>query len=242
MAAVEGSVVVIACAVMLLWLLASYLRAQHALQWWHRRQSLQLCRQAESIRDGLLQDSFVMRRNLELSLVNQGERSEQSDKILLSMVEKFHASLKQLSDDLSPPYVEDSLPLAIQYGLDAWKFNHPDVKFELDLPIHWQQESQEHSRLLLRAIDELLQITVSGQRQAALIAVGLTQQGPLAELKVHTTYSQASAWVDHTPTVELNYLRQTFRFLTMGECFYHRSDQSVTWYFRWRSPDHILNS
>lgn len=217
----------------LLWLLASYLRAQQALQWWSQRQSMQLFREAEKIRDGLLQESFTMRRSLELSLIDDVELSTKTSEDWLKKIQGFHYSLDQLSDRLSPAYIEDSLPLAIQCVVERWRTCNPRLKIEMELPEPWRHEPPDRSMVILRALDELLRITSSELLTEISMHISLKQQGDLGELIVHISYPNVSTLICYSRPKELQYLSQTFRFLTSGQCFCRRKKLTVAWYFRW---------
>ena len=155
---------------------ASYLRSQKALQWWQQKQSKQLSREAEKIRDGLLQESFTLRRILELSLLNEDLTSTQLNQDLLEKMEKFHQSLEQLSDRLSPAYIEDSLPLAIQCVVESWQTSNSNVKIEMELPAVWRQEPLDRSLLILKILDELLQMSSSELVTELSIHISLKEQ------------------------------------------------------------------
>lgn len=155
------SAVLIACIAILVWWFVSYSRAQRALRWWERRRGFQLYCETERIRNGLLQESLAMRRSIELLLGDSCEISVESVRDWLTGIEKFHHSLGQLSDRLSPPYVEESLPLAIQYLLELWQTYNPKLNIQMELPGDWPDEPPECSRVILIALDELLRITLS---------------------------------------------------------------------------------
>ncbi|MBF2072279.1 MAG: hypothetical protein IGS50_00730 [Synechococcales cyanobacterium C42_A2020_086] len=87
---------------------------QQAMQWWESRRVLRLNTEVEVLRDQVLQELFTMRRCLELVSLETGEAADQQRHVWLAQVETLHQSLERLGFQLSPPYVEDSLPLAIQ--------------------------------------------------------------------------------------------------------------------------------
>ncbi|MBF2003244.1 MAG: hypothetical protein IGS38_21290 [Synechococcales cyanobacterium M58_A2018_015] len=87
---------------------------QQAMQWWESRRVLRLNAEVEVLRDQVLQELFTMRRCLELDSLETGEAADQQRHVWLAQVETLHQSLERLGFQLSPPYVEDSLPLAIQ--------------------------------------------------------------------------------------------------------------------------------
>ncbi|MBV9386188.1 MAG: hypothetical protein JOZ78_07145 [Chroococcidiopsidaceae cyanobacterium CP_BM_ER_R8_30] len=219
----------------ILWLLVAFLRVQRALQWWSRRQSIYLLGEAKKIQDGLLQESFALRRSLEQSLVDDIGPSAESRRDWLKQIEKFYHDLEQLSDRLSPAYIEDSLPLGIQSLLKLWQTCHPLLKIEMELPGYWRHEPPDRSLIILRALDELLQITSSELLTEILIRISLKSQGDLGELIVHISYPDKPTLVCYSNLKELEYLSQSFRILTSGKCFRRKKELKVTWYFQWVS-------
>lgn len=197
---------------------------------------MQLFIEAENIREGLLQDSFSMRRSLELSLGDKFEPSAKLHKDWLEKVEHFHHSLEELNDRLSPAYIEDSLPLALQYALNTWKRRHPQLTFQMELPAKWRQEALERSRVILMALDELLRITLSKFLTETSIYIQLKPQGCKGELRVQITYPDESTLTSSSSSKDLDYLSQAFCFLTSGQCFHQQNNLTVTWCFRWKAP------
>ena len=95
-----------------------------------------------------------MRRSLEVSLIDNIELSTQRNQDWLKKIEKLHYSLEQLSDRLDPAYLEDSLPLASQYVVEAWQKCNPRLKIEMKWPAHWMHELPDRSLVVLRILDE----------------------------------------------------------------------------------------
>ena len=214
-------------------LLLYYLRMQQALQWWYRRQSLQLGCEADKIRNGLLQESLAMRRTLELSLEDSIEISDHLGKNLLDKIEGFHYSLDRLVDRLAPPYSEDSLPLAIQYIIESWRKSSSLVTIDIDLPVEWRYEPPERSRVVLMALNELLRIILSECLTPLSIHVSLELQKNWAELRVKISNIDGSIVISDEGLKDLEYLSESFKFLTTGECYYQRQELAEVWYFRW---------
>ena len=82
---------------------------------WQQNQAEWLDQEAETIRNGLLQDLFAVRRKLELL-------DGQATDCLVDFEHLYH-SLKHLADRLSSPYIHDSFPLAIQHTVSIWGQN-----------------------------------------------------------------------------------------------------------------------
>ncbi|MDF5725303.1 MAG: hypothetical protein PUP91_33600 [Rhizonema sp. PD37] len=204
---------------------------KQALQWWYSRQSIKLSLEAENIRDSLLQESFTMRRRLELLPVDSITLSHTTQEHL-QQINNFHQSLTQLSDRLSPAYIQDSLPLAIQSLLKLWVESHPDLDLRIDMPKYWRHEPAERSLIILKTLEELLRISLSNLVQLS-IYLSLKQHEDINQLVVQFTYPDIYTLIFHSQKSELNYLCKSFRFLTSGKCFYRSQKANMAWYFYW---------
>ena len=227
-------VVIITCVAVVLYLLLSYRQTQRALIWWNSRQYLRMCQEGQAIQNGLLQESFVIRRNLEISSVNPFFCQQQQEEYYLATIEKFHHSLKELSDYLSPAYIDDSLPLAVLHFLTKWKSRIPGLNLQMELPTEWHHELPYTSRLILMVLDELLQIILANIPSTLSIFISLKPRENFSELVVELTDLNISKKTYRSNFQELDYLRHTFKFLTFGECFYRHKENTETWYFFWR--------
>ncbi len=118
----------------------SYNRIQQALQWWSFRQSIKLSVEANKIREDFLQELFTVRQNLELLAIDNPESSIEKTQASLKQIDHLHRSLAQLSDRLFPSYLEDNLPLAIEYLLEPWIVSHPHLDFHISMPFSWRYE------------------------------------------------------------------------------------------------------
>jgi hypothetical protein len=216
---------------------ASYLKTEKALQWWSKKQSMYLFQESHKIRDQLLQESFVLRRSIERDLAENAELLPQNHQAWLNQLEQLHHSLEKLSDRLVPAYTEDSLPLAIQCLINSWQLRNPPVKFQLDLPTSWRQEQPERNLLIIRILDELLRINLSKNSKKILIYIGLKPQSSMVYLTVKITYNDNCNMSNFSKAKDLEYLSETFRVLTSGQCFYRREDSKISWYFSWESQE-----
>ncbi|OKH30674.1 hypothetical protein NIES2119_30590 [[Phormidium ambiguum] IAM M-71] len=222
---------------------ASYSKLQQALQWWQSKQSMQLSYESEKIRDSLLQESFTLRRSLEISLLKEDANLTKVNHDLLNQMNKFYHYLQQLSDRLSPAYIEDSLPLAISYLIETWKTDNPQIKIKLNSPVVWQQDSLERNLLILNTLEELLNtITISDSITEVSIVIDLKRQGNLCELNLQISFSDTLTLVSYWNKKDLEYLSQTFEFLTGGQCIRWKEELMVNWCFQWvRQSDSITN-
>lgn len=203
------------------------------MQWWQGRQALQLSQEAKKIRDGLLQESFTIRRSLELLPVDDLELLVKKSHDCLERFDNFHHSLSQLSDRFSPAYIEDSLPLAIQSVVEQWQARYPKLHLHLDLPTHWRHESHHQNMLILRVLEELLQITLLELLADITIHISLSLKGNLRELCIHISYDHAAHTLSYSSLKELEYLRQIFQTLMPGKCYYRQHYLAINWSFIW---------
>ena len=65
-----------------------------ALQWWYKKKLTQLELETELIRDRLLQESFAMRRSLELSALESNESNSFSYQRCITQLENFSITLR----------------------------------------------------------------------------------------------------------------------------------------------------
>lgn len=207
---------------------------QEALQWWSCRESIKLFQEAEKIRDGLLQESFAIRRSLEMLSVDNLELSFNKTQDCLKQIDQFHQSLVQLSDRLFPAYLQDSLPLAIHCLLEPWRTSHPHLYFKIDMPAYWRQEPVGCSLTVVRALEELLRITLPEVLTPMSIDISLEEQQNIGTLIVRMTYPDIFTLISYSSLPELKFLCKTFKMLTSGKCFYRIKNLSIVWYFCWK--------
>jgi hypothetical protein len=230
-------VILIACLFIIVWLLVSRWETQRALQWWQGRQSAWLHQEAESIRNGLLQEAFILRRSLEMSRLSNEVIS--IDASWLPTVETFHQTLADLSDRLSPPYLDESLPLAIKSLVNTWNIQYSALQVHLNLPPEWYLESYEQSLVILTTLSELVRIAAMDATTSLQVVTDLVHYNGQSELKVEMAYPDRQMRVACMRSTELNYLRRVFPILSTGKCFQQQTEATVTWYFRWRPRIHV---
>ncbi|YAF98442.1 MAG: hypothetical protein AB3A66_12655 [Nodularia sp. CChRGM 3473] len=217
--------------------LVHFLRSSHkiqqSLQWWSSRQSMKLFMEAEKIRDGLLQESFIIRRSLDLLAVEHLNLSPKKTQDCLTKIDNFHHALAKLSDRLFPESLQDSFPLAIECLLEPWLTSHPHRDFHFDLPASWRREPAERSMIVLLSLEELLKLTLPELLIPISIYISLKQQKDVAQLIVQISYPDVSTLGFYSHLPELNYLCESFRILTSGKCFCRSKNLNAAWYFFW---------
>ena len=180
-----------------------------------------------------------MRRQLELALVQPLGYPEQTNQTLLTTIEKFHTALNELSDHLAPPYLDSSLPLAIQSLMETWKAHHPQYPLRLELPAEWSHESPDKGRILLITITELLRLALLDQPTETSITVCLTSQAQFSELRLQLSCPDASRLIARTRLHESEQVSRAFGFLMPGKCYHQRKDQTLIWCLRWHTSPHL---
>jgi len=95
---------------------------QQAWRWWHTQQQQKQQRQADIIRDSVLQQTFGFRRYLQ-QLATKPSCDTEAD--WLARFDQLYRQMEGLSNELLPPFVEDSLSLALQFLLNQGAFPIP---------------------------------------------------------------------------------------------------------------------
>lgn len=219
----------------LLWFLASYIGMRRSLCWWYQRQALQMSSEAESIREDLLQKLFAMRRSLELALMDKQAHPKEVQH-WLTQLETIQRSLEAVAHRLAPPYLDDSLPLAVQLVLKEWQAAHPTLQLEMDLPTDWVEEPLVQRRMVLATLTAWLQITASHLRPDARLCVRLSEQAHSREMLIQLTTLNRSDLPSGAAIPELIKLQQAFQVLANGSCYCQKRGATATWFYRWRSP------
>jgi len=217
------------CATLLSRLFSSDCQPRDALQWWHQRQVSRLHDGAELIRDGILQDLFAIRRSLELA----HEAHEPVSQNSLRQMEALHLRLEQVSNELSPAFVRDSLPHAVQYMLQNWQSRHPVVKLSAQLHQEQLWQPTPDSRVALTTLAELLTLIADGLGADASLEVSLKYQENTAVLTVHLCRLGNHQCQAIAQRKELSYLRQSFQLLANGDAAQAVSPSEIRWQFSW---------
>ncbi|HBW33073.1 MAG TPA: hypothetical protein DEF48_23970 [Nostoc sp. UBA8866] len=190
--------------------------------------------EGEAIQNGLLQESFVIRRYLEVSSINPAFYQQPEAKYYLATIEKFHHSLKELSDYLYPAHIDNSLPLAIWHLLNKWKARLPGLNLKIELPTVWHQELPSTSCFLLMILEEFMQIAAGNLSSRLSIYIRLKDSENCAELTVQITDTKIPQQTYISNFTELDYIRLIFKFFMIGKCFYHCNNNTEIWCFIWR--------
>jgi len=196
------------------------------LRWWHRHQAQWLTCEADRIRNGLLQDLFAVRRQLELQTGENGLGTVEH------LVEHLYADLDALGNRLSSPYAQESLPLAIQHALQDWP---PALALKLNLPTDWPDEPTEHISLLLLGLDHLRHTLMAQASLPQSIHICLVEQVAGKQLTLDLSYDDAvppgllTLW----EAEDWLYPVATFEVLSQGRVSYRCESNTLEWIFDW---------
>ncbi|BDA76465.1 unknown protein (plasmid) [Calothrix sp. PCC 7716] len=225
----------------ILWLIVWRQQTRQALYWWHHRQHIKMRQEADSIRNKTLQELFVLRRNMELSQVNNSKTY--FDQKYLDHVQNIDSSLKKLSEYLYPAHLDNNLPLAIYSLLESWKSNFSSFNFHLKLPEIWDNEPEEKNRILLMIINELLNIIILSHEILPLILVAtLEQKNNYNKFKLELKNSCTSNHTHFYRLPEFDYLCHIFKIITGGKCFYQQKHSTQIWHFCWYNNKSVLHT
>lgn len=211
------------------------------LQWWQQQRITSLKQEADAIRNGVLQEVFAIRRLLALCSTQQTAQKRDNLDCAPHAVEldleKIHTSLNQLSDRLDPPYIQESLPLAIGHAADKWKASLP---LTLHLPQAWPSEPTVHAHLLLMLLNALCK-TLSARStpqttRAALLScnVSLKCASDSKNLTITLSYSDPVPAANITQlTAQLTPIVQTFQLLSKGDFTMRLAANNATFKLSW---------
>lgn len=210
---------------------------EEALQWLYKKKLMHLESEANLIREQLLQESLAMRRSLELSSIESNEFASSCRQQCVAQLENFHSTLKELSDRLFPPCINEGLPFALQYLVQKWRKQFPWCQFELNLPLNWLQKSLEHNCIALNILEDLLRIQTTTALANNLIFINLQQNiincQLINQLEVTFVSQNTNKQLPKNKQQELKYLQKSFEGLTLGTCHNTLTKNSNVWCFNW---------
>lgn len=212
------------------------------LRWWHQHQAQKLGQVSDRIRNGLLQELFAVRRQLEISSQEQRDVTAYNYNRLLADLERIYDQLEHLSHDLNSPFVNscpDSLPIALQHAVQPWK---DELTLNIELPITWPTEPIEHVRLFINVVDTFfsplatnnLKKTKQQSLNCGIELIQWTTAGTTT--KKLTCYASGNIAFFDAYAESLSPLLETFQILTQGEYHQILQPQQIEWTLHWQSP------
>ncbi len=222
-------------------------RQQQAWQWWHQQQAIQSHHTAESIRDGLLQQTFAFRRYLETADQSTDAPNPQQTRRWLERFQTFYQSLETLSDELSPPFIADSLPLALKFTITSWQFfpaqseTAPAIHF--DLPTDWPPSSAHQNQAVLSVVTALLTLLLpKGQSKShgkghsanqLNVALSRADASNILTLEIESEPTLVTSTV--TELEEFQHLKEIFHSLTAGQLEISQAGSALTSRLCWQN-------
>ncbi|MEA5464068.1 hypothetical protein [Leptothoe sp. PORK10 BA2] len=197
---------------------------EQLVHWWHRHQAEWLANEADGIRNGLLQDLFAIRRQLELT----PDKEHNS----LALVEGLYHELEALGNRLSSPYLHDSLPLAIQDALQQWP---ADLALSLSIPPHWPREPLEYVALLQSMIEHLRQMLIALPSKPQLLTLSLAEghAGKQLSLQIDDDTATIPSLIAYFEAADWAYHLNTFEILTGGKVSLSCTGNTILWQLTW---------
>lgn len=238
----------------LYWVIRRWSHQRQAWQWWQQQQACQQHRSAESIRDGLLQQTFGLTRYLEgLSQAacsetisghpteHSADRPESYSKLTDTWVARsrsLYQSLEALSNDLSPPFVEDSLSLALQLAIKDWNQSRPELTIRYHLPSEWIDNSPADNRRILPLVMTLLTVLIpknsSGQQLEVTLNKKVTpHDSQTCQLTFKLTCNLQTQQQPSIQGVELMHLKEIFHSLVTGRLDISKAEGSLICRLSW---------
>ncbi len=205
---------------------------QTALRWWQSRWSMVATQQAEGIRDGLLQEVFALRRELELSSLATTPPDSNRLQGWIHTLEDLHQQLDNLGDQLSPPYQTDDLALAIQDLLGYWQKKHPVIHVKMGVLSQIKMNNSEFNRVVLFAIEQLLLLIVRIE-DVIMIRIELVAKSTDLVLSVIVNRSRSKSPLPESVLAELGCLQEVLPILTCGRLISRPGAQGVSYEFCW---------
>ena len=211
--------------------------ALELLRWWHQYQARKMNRTADCIRNGLMQELFAIRRQLEVSCQAEENADKFGCDLHLTNLEDLYNHLEHISHDLNSPFL-DSLPLALQHSVRPWCAQLP---LTTELPSDWPSEPVETVNLLLAFADSFFRQIATVESVHKQCGLKLTRQAGDRELICYAIGDKT--WHDHNSSINTRMLLpflETFRLLTQGEYHQILQPQQVGWILRWQPLSSII--
>ena len=226
--------ITIAWATTFYYLTQKWLRQKLAWQWWQAQQTQQLHQQAESIREGLLQQAFAFRRYLESKPTAPDATHSDPEQTArwLARLQAFYQSLENLSNELSPPFVADSLPLALQFVIKDWMRSHPNLTLDFNAPPDWPAKSPNRNQLVLSLVTALLTL-FNPEEDTAHLQVRLSQESERYTLELILQGADAQSHRAIVAQPETRHLKEIFHSLAAGQLEINQEDASLKCQLSW---------
>ena len=192
-----------------------------------------LNQEADLIRNGLLQEMFAIRRRLELSCQAQPNAKAFGCENRLAELKHISTLLESLSNRLESPFLQDSLPLALQHAMQPWR---EKIQLRTKLPHSWEPEPVEHTRLMIMLAENLLRQLATAAISPHHCDVTLQHQADIKILTFRALYRELPPpSLTAEASRSLKPILETFQIFTQGEYNQDFQPRSLTWMLRWKT-------
>jgi hypothetical protein len=226
---------------------------QQAWCWWYRQNTLQSHDIAEAIRDGPLQQAFALRRSLETAGWQPSEPAlsstthtapeispEQAAR-WLEVFQSLYQTLVRLSDQLSPPFVTDSLPLALQFTLKNFTLKNQQpanstLNFDLKvIPADWSLAHSDQNQAVLSTVTSLLTLLLPTSDLTQPVILTLNCENALNILTIHLPPAGHGPSLKTAELAEIQHLKEIFYSLTAGQLAVDQTATSLMGHLCWQN-------
>ena len=211
------------------------------LQWWHQQQLQARRTEADSIRNGLMQEVFAMRRQLEVAVQPAAKdvSAVTASRVHLAELERIYSALEEISNRLDFPFSQDSLPLALRHRLKPWQRS---LQINMDFSHDWPDEPTVHTQLLLFLTSSLCQRLNAIDPLPQSCHLKMHQQNNLKTIAFCAHYpDRLPPQLPHEAVSMLAPAVQAFKILTRGDYRQTLSPAAqpakITWTLRWSERD-----
>jgi hypothetical protein len=242
------------------WLVALYAwqkkvrRQQQAWRWWYKQKNLQSHDIAEAIREGPLQQAFALRRALEngswqvggpdlksTTALSSGHISPEQTAHWLETFQALYQTLASLSDQLSPPFIADSLPLALQYTLKHYTFRQLG-NFELNfkvVPAHWPLDPSHKNQAILSTVTSLLALLLprSDLNQPVNLILNCKNSLNILTIRLRPVDSLSDTSDEIAELPEVQHLKEIFHSLTAGHLAINQTATALIGRLYWQNEE-----
>jgi hypothetical protein len=205
-----------------------------AFQWWQDCWFRDAAHQEETIRDGALQEIFSLRRGLELSSLTGLPPPSSEISVWIDQLELLYRTFDRLGDRLHPPYLEDSLDLALQHMMGPWIDKYPGITLSVQHPRCLDSSMAGFNRILLFAVEQLLLLFHQVQDMMT-VRVLLTEKDTLPILRLSLELTQQNLDDLDAVAQEIEYLQLVFSVLVDGHLIHSASPTLLSCEFSWNS-------
>ena len=144
-------------------------RMHRSVRKWYQQQSALLAHEADAVRDSSCQELLALRRSLELAAINHSSRHPEQYQTWIHQLESLQTSLNGLVDCLVPPFVEESLPLAIAAHLRQLKSRKQGFEFTIEHLVHWELNDPLYINKAVLAFFQALDSDIDAEHGIAAI-------------------------------------------------------------------------